>query len=80
MKAIDHFNVNADPAGFQSINRVLFDARGSKAQTIEYDAWSQRRSKSRKEFRSSAAFGPVWAGLDQACRNILGKCGRVVET
>lgn len=46
---------------------------------IEYGAWSQRRSKSRKEFRSSAAFGPVLAGLDQACRNILGKCGRTVR-
>jgi hypothetical protein len=29
--------------------------------------------------RVISAFGPVLAGLDQACRNILGKCGRSVR-
>ncbi len=46
---------------------------------IEYGAWAHHRSKSRKEFRSSAAFGPALASLDHACRNILNQCGRTTR-
>src|SRR5690554_1692110 len=47
---------------------------------LHYNVWVERRNKSFKEFRGSAAFAEVHEGVSQASNTILSLCHRSVRT